>query len=192
MAGAGAAAGLPGQPRRARRLRPVAGLPADRPANEAHRVAGVLFCLLDSLVPAPPGARIDHGELTQETLAWLDGQLAARAPGERAVVCLHHPPVAVGIGLMDPIRLLDPNGLAGVLGRHDDVAAVLVGHAHTACAASYDVGGRLLPVRVPGGVVSTVTLDAEPRPPIDFSLPPAFAIHLLGDDGSLVTHWRTL
>ncbi|MEZ5191827.1 MAG: hypothetical protein R2734_04525 [Nocardioides sp.] len=92
---------------------------------------------------------------------------------------------------MDPIRLLDPNGLAGVPGRHDDVAAVLVGHAHTACAASYDVGGRLLPVRVPGGVVSTVTLDAEPRPPIDFSLPPA-SIHLLGDDGSLVTHWRTL
>lgn len=168
------------------------GRAADRPVNEAHRVGGVLLCLLDSLIAAPPGERIDHGELTPDTLAWLDGQLADRAPGERAVVALHHPPVPIGISLMDPIRLLDPSGLGAVLARHEGLVALLVGHAHTACVASYDVGPRALPVLVPGGVVSTVTLDAEPRPAIDYSLPPMFAVHLLGDDGSLVTHWRVV
>lgn len=112
------------------------GLAADRPCNTAHRVAGHLFLMLDSLVSAPPGERIDHGELSPETLAWLDGQLTSRAPGEPAFVCLHHPTVPIHLGLMDPIRLREADRLAEVLGRHDDVLAVLTGHAHTACATS--------------------------------------------------------
>ncbi|MFN8195441.1 MAG: metallophosphoesterase [Nocardioidaceae bacterium] len=168
------------------------GAPADRPVNEAHRVGGVLFLMADSMVPAPEGERIDHGVLTEETLAWLDTELAARAPGERAVVCLHHPPVEIHIELMDPIRLVNAHALAAVLDRHDHVVAVLTGHAHSACATSYDVMHRPLPVLIPGGVASTVTLDAEPFPDITGELAPTFAIHFLSDDGSLVTHWRSL
>lgn len=168
------------------------GLPGDAPVNEAHRVAGTLFLMLDSLIPAPPGQRIDPGELGAGTLAWLEAQLAGRAPGEPTVVCLHHPPVTVGLGLMDPIRLVDGDRLAEVLDRYSGVVAVMVGHAHSACATSYPGLSRPVPVLVPGGVATTVTLDAEPLPDLTAALPPTFAVHLVDDSGRVVTHWRSL
>ena len=172
------------------------GLPPDRPTDEAHRVAGHLFLMLDSLVPAPPGGRIDHGVLAPDSLAWLDAQLTARTPGQRAVVCLHHPPEPIHLGLMDPIRLENAGALAAVLDRHDDVVAVLVGHAHSACSFAFTTMRRPLPVLVPGGVVSTVTMDAEPLEAITTALPPTYAVHYVDDapDGSprIVTHWRSL
>ncbi len=174
------------------RGRPAAAAVAG-PVNEAHRVAGALFLMADSMVPAVAGKRIDHGVLTEETLSWIDGELADRAPGELAFVCLHHPPVPIHITLMDPIRLRNAADLAAVLVRHDDVAAVLTGHAHSACATTF----AGLPMLIPGGVASTVTLDADDLPRIDTSLPPMLALHLvdetsLGLDGAVVTHWRAL
>lgn len=164
------------------------GLPPDEPCNTAHRVAGHLFLMLDSLVSAPAGERIDHGELAPETLRWLDEQLASRTVGEPAFVCLHHPTVPIHVGLMDPIRLRDADRLAEVLRRHDDVLAVLTGHAHTACATTF----AERPMLIPGGVATTVTLDAEDLPPITDDLGPGFAVHFVGDDGRIVSHWRTL
>ena len=168
------------------------GLPAGQPVNESHRVGGVLFLMLDSLVPAPPGERIDPGYLGPGSLAWLDRELAARAPGERAIVCLHHPPVEIHLGLMDPIRLTDADQLAAVLDRHEGVVAVLVGHAHSACATTYHQLARPVPVLIPGGIATTVTIDAEPLPAITAELPPTFAVHVVDDDGRIVTHWRSL
>lgn len=167
------------------------GLPADEgPLHRAHRVAGSLFVMLDSLVTAPAGERIDHGELDAAGLAWLDQRLTEREPGEAAYVCLHHPPVDIHHSRMDPIRLRDPDAgrLAEVLGRHRDLRAVLCGHVHSACATT--VAG--LPVLAGGGVASTVTLDAEELPFITTLLPPSFALHLVGDDGRIVTHWRAV
>lgn len=162
-------------------------LPAERPddpINEAHLVAGVKFCMLDSLVTAPPGERIDHGLLGAGALEWLDRELAS---GEPAFVCLHHPPVDVHIDVMDPIGLRNAAELEAVLRRHDNVVATLAGHAHSACAMTF--AGR--PLLLPGGLVSTVTLDEEPLPEFTADLPPVFAVHFVGDDG-VVTHWRAL
>lgn len=161
-----------------------------RPLHRAVDVSGVLFCLLDSMVPAPPGQRIDHGELDEESLAWLDEQLADRPQGQRAVVCLHHPPVDIHQSQMDPIRLRDPDAgaFAEVLARHPGVLAVLCGHIHSACATT--VGS--VPVLAGGGVASTVTLDEEELPFITATLPPTFAVHLIGDDDRVVTHWRAV
>lgn len=162
-------------------------LPADRPddpVNEAHLIAGAKFCMLDSLVTAPAGERIDHGVLGAAGLDWLDRELAS---GEPTFVCLHHPPVDVHIDVMDPIGLRDAEELAAVLGRHDNVVAVLAGHAHTACATTF--AGR--PLLLPGGLVSTVTLDEEPLPEFTSDLPPMFAVHFASADG-VVTHWRAL
>ncbi|GGB27759.1 3',5'-cyclic adenosine monophosphate phosphodiesterase CpdA [Flexivirga endophytica] len=166
-------------------------LPADRgddPINEAHLIGGVKFCMLDSLVAAPPGERIDHGQLGPDSLEWLDDELAS---GETAFVCLHHPPVDVHIDVMDPIGLRDADQLEAVLRRHDNVVATLAGHAHTACAMTF--AGR--PLLLPGGLVSTVTLDAEPLPEFTGELPPMFAVHFVDDgstDSGVVTHWRAL
>ena len=105
--GVGGPAGrLPGQPRRpgaVRRRRSSTGAGASRRANRAHAVGGARFLMLDSLVDEVDGVRQDHGVLAPETLAWLDAELAGDA--RPTFVCLHHPPVEIGVGLMDPIRL---------------------------------------------------------------------------------------
>ena len=144
------------------------------------------FLMLDSLVSAPPGERVDPGELTDASLAWLDEQLAE--DDRPAFVCLHHPPVEIGVCLMDPIRLREPERLAAVLERHPHHVATLVGHAHTQCASTF--AGR--PLLVGGGVASTVPLDAEPFPRVWEAGPPTIAFHVLHDDGRLTTHWRAL
>ena len=65
--------------------------------------------MLDSLVPARDGKRIDHGELSRDQLAWLDEQLGS--DDKPAFVSLHHPPADIGLGLMAPILLREPEPL---------------------------------------------------------------------------------
>jgi 3',5'-cyclic AMP phosphodiesterase CpdA len=166
--------------------RGLLGREADGPLDQVLDLPAARFLMLDSLVYAPPGERIDHGELTEESLAWLDARLAE--DHRPAYVCLHHPPVDIGVSLMDPIRLREPERLAAVLERHPHHAATLVGHAHTQCATTF--AGR--PLLVGGGVASTVPLDAEPFPAVWEAGAPTIAFHLLLDDGRVVTHWRAL
>jgi 3',5'-cyclic-AMP phosphodiesterase len=149
-------------------------------------VAGYRVVLLDSLVDAVDGRRVDEGRLGAEQLDWLDARLAeSDAP---AIVVLHHPPLTIGVGLMDPIRLCDGDDLEPVIRRHPHVLAVLVGHAHTMAATSYS--GR--PLLIGGGVVSTVPLDAEPFPMVWYDAPPSLALHLVDDGGRVTSHWRSL
>jgi 3',5'-cyclic-AMP phosphodiesterase len=147
---------------------------------------GHRLLMLDSLVAARDGVRIDHGELTPDQLDWLDDQLSA--DDRPAFVCLHHPPVDIGLSLMADILLKDPEPLGAVVEKHPHVKALLVGHAHTQCATTF--AGR--PVLIGGGSASTVPLDAEPYPVIWEAGPPTLAFHLLHDDGRLTTHWRAL
>ncbi|QDQ10641.1 phosphodiesterase [Streptomyces spectabilis] len=87
--------------------------------------------VLDSTVPHSPG-----GHLGVSQLEWLDGILARR-PETPAVVCLHHPPIAVGIPFLDGMRLDDGEGLATALGRHGNIARVLAGHVHRPVTAAF-------------------------------------------------------
>ena len=91
---------------------------------------------------------------------------------------------------MDPIRLRDPDAglLAEVIARHALVRAVLCGHVHSALATTF----AGVPMLAGGGIASTVTMDAEDLPFITTVLPPTFAVHLVGDDGRVVTHWRAV
>ncbi len=157
--------------------------------DQVVEVGGHRFLLLDSLVDATgvgdDGGRQDHGILTDGTLAWLSEELRDTRP---SYVALHHPPVDLGLGLMDPIRLRDPGRLAEVIAPADHVRAVLVGHAHSMAATEF--AGR--PMLIGGGVVSGVQLDGEPGRQIWLGAPPSFALHLIRDDGRLVTLWRAL
>jgi 3',5'-cyclic AMP phosphodiesterase CpdA len=159
------------------------------PARSVLDAAGFRFVMLDSLVDAVDGQRVDEGRLGDEQLTWLDRQLGASdAP---AFVCLHHPPTTIGLGLMDPIRLVDGDALAAVLDHHPHVVATLVGHAHTMGATTF--AGR--PLLIGGGVVSTVTADAEAVDTLWYDAPPSLALHLVDDGESPVrvtTHWRAL
>jgi len=142
--------------------------------------------MLDSLVPARDGKRIDHGELSTAQLGWLDEQLGR--DDKPAFVSLHHPPVDVGLSLMAPILLKEPEPLELVIMKHAHVVATLVGHAHTACATTF--AGR--PLLVGGGCASTVPLDNEPYPVVWEAGPPMLAFHLVHDDGRITSHWRAL
>jgi Icc protein len=154
------------------------------PAESVTDVADYRLIALNSLVDAAEGERIDHGELTDESLRLLHEALTTERP---TFVALHHPPVDLHIDLMDPIKLTTAQRLAEVLTQHDNVIAVLVGHAHTMAATTFDG----VPVLVGGGLVSTVTTDAEDLPRIDYTQPPTIALHVL-EDNHLVTHWRVV
>jgi Icc protein len=152
--------------------------PADGPINRAHRVGDVTFLMADSSIPGD-----DAGRLGDETIAWLDAELAA-GDGP-AFVCFHHPPVPLHMTLLDSIRMFDTDGLADLVRRHPRIVALLCGHAHTPAATTF--AGR--PLLVAPGVASTVKLPWEPGPELDRDFPPAVAFHVL-DEGRLTTHFR--
>ncbi|MFI5609136.1 metallophosphoesterase [Amycolatopsis sp. NPDC051903] len=157
------------------------------PVNVAKDVNGVLLALCDSTIPGE-GA----GYLEDSTLAWLDETLAAHAGP--AFVAFHHPPLEVGVPLVDAIRQTGEDRLAEVLHRHPRVAAVLCGHVHTGAATTF----AGVPVRIAPGVVSGSLLPIEPGAdrgwaeggPLDFDRPPSVLLHVLHDDGRVTTHLR--
>jgi 3',5'-cyclic-AMP phosphodiesterase len=153
------------------------------PVNGVHRVGGAVVAMCDSTIPGEDG-----GYLSDATLHWLDRALRDAGGDVPALVCLHHPPVALAVPYVDHIRLAGEHRLAEVLARHDSVVAVLCGHAHAAAASTF----AGLPLLVAPGVVSTLTLPWEPRDTIDYTLPPAIAFHVLDDALRLTTHYRVL
>lgn len=164
----------------------IFGATATEPLDVVFEVGGFRFLMLDSLVPAVDGERVDHGELSEASLDWLDAELTASSLP--AFVCLHHPPAALGIDWIDEIRLRAPERLEAIVAGHPHVLATLVGHFHTAAASTF--AGR--PLLVGGGVSSTVPLPAEGRGRIWNDAPPSYAVHLVTDDLRLITHWRSL
>lgn len=166
------------------------GLPAsDGPIDVAHEVDGVLFAMCDSTIPGR-GA----GFLADETLDWLDGVLAG-GDGP-AFVAFHHPPVEVGVALVDAIRQSGEDRLAAVLARHPRVVALLAGHVHTGASTTF----AGVPLRIAPGVVSQSLLPVEPGAgrgwdeggPLDYERPPSLLLHVLHDDGRVTSHHRTV
>jgi Icc protein len=162
--------------------------PSDAPIDVAREVGGVLFAMCDSTIPGR-GA----GFLADSTLAWLDDTLAG-GDGP-AFVAFHHPPVEVGVPLVDAIRQSGEDRLAAVLARHPRVVALLAGHVHTGASTTF----AGVPLRIAPGVVSQSLLPVEPGAgrgwdeggPLDYERPPSLLLHVLHEDGRVTTHHRT-
>ncbi len=163
--------------------------PSDAPIDLAREVDGVLFAMCDSTIPGR-GA----GHLADETLDWLDGVLSG-GDGP-AFVAFHHPPVEVGLPLVDGIRQTGEERLAAVLARHPRVAALLAGHVHTGASTTF----AGVPLRIAPGVVSGSLLPIEPGGdrgwdeggPLEHDRPPSLLLHALHDDGRVTTHHRVV
>lgn len=138
----------------------------------------VRLIMLDSVVP---GAH--YGELGGDRLGWLDATLAEQ-PDRPTVIVLHHPPIRCGLPPADRIMLRDGPALAEVVARHKQVERILCGHHHRAFTGRMGTAiVHATPSVAHGGVFDLVGNDDA------FILePPAFAAHVLGADGGLVSH----
>lgn len=118
---------------------------------------------------------------------WLETTLAA-APDAPDVVAMHHPPYRLGITGLDAMGHADPDRLADVLRRHPQVLRVITGHAHAASAASF---AGTVAIYCPS-TYRQMHLDLRPGAPVTLSDAPAgFALHVI-EDGTAVTHFRTV
>ncbi|MFJ8660780.1 metallophosphoesterase [Streptomyces sp. NPDC093795] len=157
------------------------------PVNQVLRGEGFVIAVCDSSVPGE-----HQGLLEDETLDWLDGVLAGTPHEVPVLVAFHHPPVPLHTPYVDEIRQFGEERLAALADRHPHLTAFLAGHAHTAAATTF--AGR--PLLVAPGVVSTLRLPWEnpgpDSPHVHLDPPPALAFHILGEDGRLTTHYRTV
>ncbi|MFE2215523.1 metallophosphoesterase family protein [Streptomyces canus] len=111
-------------------------------------VDGWRFVTLDSLVPGEV-----YGRISAAQLDWLGEVL--KAPAEHGtVIAFHHPPISLGLSVMQPVfGLLNPGELAEAI-RGSDVRAVLTGHFHLQLFGMLES----VPVWVTPGVVNRVDL----------------------------------
>ncbi|MDS1269112.1 metallophosphoesterase [Lipingzhangella sp. LS1_29] len=167
---------------RANYRRHLHGLTAsDTPVNAVHRHGGVVFVLLDSVIPGS-----NAGELSAATHTWLDHTLADNAD-EPVFLCLHHHPVPLHMPFVDQWPLHGAEKLAALLERHPNVVAVVCGHAHTPAVTTF--ANR--PLLVAPGLASTVRLAWEEGHPQDYDHPALIAFHTY-EHGRITTHFRAV
>jgi 3',5'-cyclic AMP phosphodiesterase CpdA len=126
--------------------------------------------------------------LDVESLAWLESVLAASS-SRPALLFMHHPPFATGIGHMDVQNLRNAGDFAAILRQHSRVRLVAAGHVHRATLTSF-AGAAATICPAPNHAVA---LDLDARLPPSFTIePPAFHLHAWFPDdafGTVVTHW---
>ncbi len=123
------------------------------------------------------------GYLGPDQLAWIDRTLGAR-PDVPALVCLHHPPVPVGIPFLDGMMLTDAAGFADVIRKHPHVVRVLAGHAHRDVSALF--AGTVMTV-APSTYRQCALRMQDAKAPGYVAEPTGFLLHVL-DGTNCVTH----
>lgn len=125
-----------------------------------------------------------YGAVTDETLAWLEEELS-RHPDRPTALFMHHPPFETGIWWMDAIGLHGRNKLAQIVQRRRNVRRILCGHLHRPIVAEW--AGVLCSIAP--STAHHVDLDIAGTNFLNMLIePPAFHLHVVGEDGGMVTH----
>jgi 3',5'-cyclic-AMP phosphodiesterase len=126
----------------------------------------------------------DDGRLDAERCVWLAEQLAADR-STPTIVAMHHPPLAIGIPVLDDIALPagDRRVLGGILADAPQARVVAVGHVHRAVFGV--LAGRAVVACPSVWMQSRLRFGATRFEVVDE--PPAFAVHALVD-GEIVSH----
>lgn len=99
----------------------------DRPpisTEKSFTAGGWHFLLLSSWQP-----QCVHGQLTSESLEWLDNQL--QEIGDKpTIITLHHPPCQINSDWMDAINLKNSEDFFKIIDRYPQIKLVLFGHIH--------------------------------------------------------------
>ena len=148
--------------------------------NANLEVADWLIVGLDSTVAGHAGGVVETGELER-----LDAAIEA-SEATNVIVCLHHPPVAMGSRWLDSVGMKDGEAVLEWFGRSGRVRCVLFGHVHQAYDQIHD-GIRLI------ATPSTCRQFAPGSD--DFAVddrPPAYRRIELGPSGALQTEIQWL
>lgn len=134
---------------------------------------GRLLCL-DTLVTGE-----EHGEIGPEQMDWLK---EAANPRQPTLLCLHHPPVAVGIAGMDAIRCRGEDLLSAWLTTRPEIEGLLCGHVHRFVSTAF--AGR--PALVAPSPAHQIALQEGP---LAYTLEPGgFLVHDWRPGLSLTSH----
>lgn len=154
-------------------------LPAEGPLNYVVEGWPLKLICLDTNIPGRP-----QGFLTEETLAWLEAELA-RESTRRVVIFMHHPPFLTGLEMMDTMGLANRDAFLEVISRHRHVERVLCGHLHRAIQKL--AAGTL--IQTCPSVSHSVLLHLGKGGELGTMFePPEYLMHYWTEETGLVTH----
>lgn len=93
-------------------------------ATKSFTSGGWNFLLISSLIPG-----CVHGEISLQSLDWLESQLQ-QATDLPTLVALHHPPCLINSEWMDKINLRNYEEFLAVVDRYPQIKLVVFGHIH--------------------------------------------------------------
>ncbi len=135
---------------------------------------------LDTL--GEPGA--SQGLLCEARLDWIAARLD-EGSDRPAVMFMHHPPFATGIGFMDATACVNGDRLAALVARHGGVLRVTCGHVHRSVHVAF--GGTVASICPP--VAYQVPLRLAPSAAAGLLVQqPAYQLHVWSPEFGLVTH----
>jgi 3',5'-cyclic-AMP phosphodiesterase len=107
-------------------LRERFAVPGTGPLHYVARCGDLRLVVCDTQRPGRDDGALDGGRLE-----WLEAQLAAE-PEVATIVAMHHPPVAIGLPVLDAIGVAEPDrvALGELLARSPQVRRVVAGHVH--------------------------------------------------------------
>lgn len=127
-----------------------------------------------------------EGELTDEQLDWLEGQLSEPFSGPTYLL-IHHPPCFIGIDAWDEMSLKEGRGrFQKIVREFSDGLQILSGHIHR----PYNINFDGIPIWIGGSPAFQIGLDFTPGAPDPGPAAEPFSYFIHSVQGSIVTVHR--